>query len=194
MTGQRCARVRLWRWRRNSLKRRSDVIEAWVVLVGWVMVLVGGVIAGLVAVAAVERSVERQRAERREVVAVLVEDAADRSLARTTTTDHRVWTPVRWTAADGSTHTDEARVEPRTRAGSTVTVWTDRDGRVTAEPLTEGETRLHAVSGGALAAAGTGGLVWGAVRAARWGLARHRMEQWAAEWERIDTRWRRPTG
>ncbi|AVH54846.1 MULTISPECIES: Rv1733c family protein [Streptomyces] len=193
MTGSRCARVRLWRWRRNPLKRRSDVIEAWVVLAGWVIVLIGGLIAGLVAVAAVERSAERQRTERREVPAVLVEDAADRPPAGATT-DHRVWAAVRWTEADGSTRTDEARVPPRTRAGSSVTVWTDQNGRITAAPLTEGEARLHAVSGGVLAAASTGGLVWGAVRAARSGLERRRLAEWAAEWERIDTRWRWRTG
>jgi hypothetical protein len=34
--------VRWWRWRRNALKRRIDVVEAWVVLVGWVFALLGG--------------------------------------------------------------------------------------------------------------------------------------------------------
>jgi hypothetical protein len=57
---------------------------------------------------------------------------------------------VRWTAADGSTHTDEARVPVRSRAGSTVTVWTDGNGRIVADPLTEGDARLHAISGGVL--------------------------------------------
>ncbi|MFE9765288.1 hypothetical protein ACFYPC_12290 [Streptomyces sp. NPDC005808] len=193
MAGSRCARVRLWRWRRNPLKRPSDVIEAWVVLAGWVLILVGSLIAGLVAAAAVERSAERQRAESREVPAVLVEDAEDRLPSRVGT-DHRVWATVRWTSTDGSTHTDEARVTPRSRAGTTVTVWTDGNGQITAAPLTEGETQLHATWGGVLAGAGTGGLVWGAVWMVRLGLERHRMALWAAEWERISTRWGRKTG
>lgn len=62
--------------------------------------------------------------ERRRVPAVLVEDAEGRVPARGAT-DFRVWVTVRWTAADGSTHTDEARVPVRAEAGNHVTVWTD---------------------------------------------------------------------
>ncbi|GAB2881414.1 hypothetical protein GCM10027074_57070 [Streptomyces deserti] len=187
MAAARCARVRLWRWRRNPLRRRSDVVEAWVIVVGWVSALVCGLLAGLTAAAAVERDAERQRAERRQVSAVLVKDTEDR-LPQRAATDYRVWATVRWTTPDGTTHTDEARVPSGSRAGSTVTVWTDRNGEITAEPLTQGETRPHAISGGVLAAAGAGGAVLGAAWAVRLGLERHRMAQWAAEWERIDTR------
>lgn len=78
MPGSRCGQVRLWRWRRNPLRRRSDVVEAWVIVVGWVFALVCGLLVGLVAADAVERDTEGQREERRQVSAVLVEDAQDR--------------------------------------------------------------------------------------------------------------------
>ncbi|GAB2746446.1 hypothetical protein [Streptomyces bullii] len=187
MAASRYGRVWLWRWRRNPLRRRSDIVEAWVVLAAWVVALVGGLLAGLAAADSVERSAERQRLERRQVTARLVEDVKDRSTAREAA-DHRVWATVRWTAPDGSTHTDEARVAPTATAGSAVTVWTDPKGEITAEPLTDVETRLHAVSGGILAAACAGGLALGAARTVRLGLDRHRMAQWTAEWARIDTR------
>ncbi|WP_443063316.1 hypothetical protein OG800_24170 [Streptomyces sp. NBC_00445] len=193
MAASRCTRVRLWRWRRSPLRRRSDLIEAWVVLAGWVLVLVGSLFAGLAAAAAVEQDAERQRRESRPIPGVLVEAAEDRAPPRGTS-DYRVWATVRWTGADGSTRTDEARVSIRARVGSTVTVWTDGSGRIMPEPLTEGEARLHAISGGVLAAAGAGGMVWCAVWAVRLGLERRRMAQWAAEWERIDTRWGWKTG
>ncbi|OUC94699.1 Rv1733c family protein [Streptomyces swartbergensis] len=187
-----CARVRLWRWRRNPLRRRSDVIEAWVVLAGWVLALAGGLLVGLMAGDAVERDAEQQRAERRQVSAVLVKDA--KGPPARASADYRVWATVRWATPDDSVHTDEARVPARTPAGSTITVWTDQSGKVTAEPLTEDEARLHAVSGGVLAATAAGGAVLGAAWAVRLGLERHRMAQWAAEWERIDTRNRWKTG
>ncbi|WP_411147661.1 hypothetical protein [Streptomyces sp. A30] len=187
MAASRCARVRLWRWRRSPLRRRSDVIEAWVVLAGWLFALVGGLLVGQVTADAVERSAERQRAESREVAAVLVEDADDQAPARVGS-DYRVRATVRWTAPDGSTRTDEARVPAKTRAGTTVAVWTDRNGKITDKPLDQGEIRLHAVSGGVLAALSAGGAVLGTVWVARLGLDRGRMAQWAAEWERIDTR------
>lgn len=187
MAASQCRRVRLWRWRSNPLRRRSDLVEAWIVLTAWVFALSGGLLAGWVTADAVQAAAERQRAQVHEVSAALVEDAASRVSARVAA-DHRVQATVRWTAPDGSTYADEARVPPGTRAGSVVTVWTDASGRITSEPLTEGEGRLHAVAGGVLAATGVCGTVLGAAWGVRLRLEQRRLEQWAAEWERIDTR------
>ncbi|MET9680492.1 Rv1733c family protein [Streptomyces coeruleorubidus] len=179
--------VRWWRWRRNALKRRIDVVEAWVVLAGWVFALLGGVGAGLMAAGAVERAVERQRAGTRQVTAVAVKDAPGPAPARAAS-DHRVWATVRWTAPDGSTHTDEARVPPRTPAGSTIPVWVNQSGDITTPPVSESEAWLHTTMGGGLAGALAGGTVLAAVWLTRLSLDRRRMAQWQAEWDRIDTR------
>ncbi len=179
--------VRWWRWRRNALKRRVDVVEAWVLLAGWVFALLGGVVAGLIAAGAVERAVERQRAESREVSAVVVQEAPGPSPARAAS-DHRVWGKVRWTAPDGSTHKDEARVPPRAPAGSTVPVWMNKSGDLTTPPVSGGEAWLHTTMGGGLAGTLAGGAVLGAAWLIRLSLDRRRMAQWGAEWERIDTR------
>ncbi|WP_059082510.1 Rv1733c family protein [Streptomyces scabiei] len=188
-----CAKVRCWRWRRNPLRRLSDVIEAWIILAGWVMALVGGLYAGLAAADAIERSADRQRTERREVSAVLAEDAKGKVPARAAG-DPRVWATVRWTAPDGSTRTGEARVSATSPAGDRVTVWIDKSGHLTAPPLTDGQARSHAAAGGLLVATGVGGIALAAVRVARFHLNQRRMEQWAVEWERVDTRWGRKTG
>lgn len=193
MAASRRTKVRLWRWRRNPLRRRSDVIEAWIVLTGWICALIAGLLVGLGAADAVERAADRDRTENRAVSAVLAEDAEDKVPARAVS-DHRVWATIHWTASDGSTRTDEARVPPRTRAGSPVPVWTDKSGNLTSEPLTDGEARLHAAFGGVLAAAGASGAVWGVAWVSRLYLNRCRMQQWATEWERVGTRWGRRTG
>jgi Flp pilus assembly protein CpaB len=185
--------VRLWRWRRSPLRRRSDVIEAWVVLCAWVFALVGALLAGVVAADVVGASAEQQRAESRQVTAVLVKDAEDPGASRVTT-DHLVWATVRWTGPDGTTRTDQARVPPKSQAGSKVDVWTDGRGAVVNEPLSEGETLLHSIAGGVLAGAATGGLVLGCSWLVRVGMERRRLEQWAAEWERMDTPWGWKTG
>ncbi|WP_030251088.1 MULTISPECIES: hypothetical protein [unclassified Streptomyces] len=179
--------VRRWRCRGNPLTRRVDVVEAWVVLAGWVLALLGGVFAGLAASGAVDQAVERQRAENHQVMAVVVEDAPAPAPARAAS-DHRVWGKVRWTAPDGSTHREEARVPPRAPAGSTIPVWVNRSGALTTPPVTEGEAWLHTAMGGGLAGAFAGGVVLGAVWLARLSLDRRRMARWDAEWERIDTR------
>ncbi|MBE1594175.1 MULTISPECIES: DUF1513 domain-containing protein [Streptomyces] len=157
------------------------------------MALVGGLYAGLAAADAIERSADRQRTERREVSAVLAEDAKGKVPARATG-DPRVWATVRWTAPDGSTRTGEARVSATSPAGDRVTVWIDKSGHLTAPPLTDGQARSHGAAGGLLVATGVGGIALAAVRVARFHLNQRRMEQWAVEWERVDTRWGRKTG
>lgn len=79
MATSRQATMRSWRWRRNPLRRHSDVIEAWVVLAGWILALVSGLWAGLGTANAVERAADQQRAERRTVSAVLAEGAEDKA-------------------------------------------------------------------------------------------------------------------
>ncbi|MFE1327578.1 hypothetical protein [Streptomyces sp. NPDC058741] len=183
-TSQRTT-VRWWRWRSNPLRRRVDVVEAWVVLAGWMLAVLGGVVAGLAAAGAVGQAVVRQRADSHRVPAVLVQDAPGPSSDRAAS-DRRVW-GMRWTAPDGTAHRQRARVPPRAPAGSTIPVWTHRDGDLTSPPVSDGEARLHTGMGGALAGTFAGGAVLGAARLARLGLDRRRSAQWDAEWERIDS-------
>ncbi|MEV7891898.1 Rv1733c family protein [Streptomyces sp. NPDC002817] len=194
MAASRSTQLLWWRWRRNPLKRRSAVIEAWIVLAGWVSALVVGLWAALGAAAAVERAADRERAESRAVSAVLTEDAKDALPARAVS-DRQVRAGVRWTAPDGSLRTDKASVPPRTSTGSHVTVWTDKRGAVTSEPLTEGEARLQAALGGTVAAVGASGAMLGVAWVTRFYLDRCRMRRWAAEWEHVDAaRWWRAAG
>jgi hypothetical protein len=69
-------RVRGWRWRRNPLRRRSDVVEAWTALAVAVLLLVGaplaGALAGLWAHRTAQAVAEERRAERHQVHAEVV--------------------------------------------------------------------------------------------------------------------------
>lgn len=193
MARTRRTTVRLWRWRSNPLRRRVDVVEAWLVLGAWLFALVGGLIAGLATAEVVSRSVDRQREERRPVTAVLTEKAPERSPTETVG-DDLVWATVRWKTPDGSARTGEARVEPEAKKGTRTTVWTDRHGTLMAKPLNDAEAVLQAVSAGLLAATGAGGAVWLAAWTVRVRLDRRRMRDWDAEWERADMRWGGRTG
>ncbi|WP_406481736.1 hypothetical protein [Streptomyces sp. NBC_01615] len=192
----KAAKVWLWRWRRNPLRRHSDRVEAWIVLVTWVFVLQVGVLAGLATAASVEGGLAEQRAGSRAIPAELTEDAAKTALTRTSgfSGDDKVWGTVRWTAADGTAHTGRTRVEPGSAAGATVTVWTDDKGRLVAKPATASQARLRAVFTGVLAGLGGGVAVLVCGRLVRVGLDRRRVEQWDAEWERIGPKWSRTTG
>ncbi|MFF4500391.1 hypothetical protein [Streptomyces sp. NPDC001401] len=188
MARTRRTTVRWWRWRRNPLKRRSDVIEAWVVLAAWVLAVSVAVLAGLVTTGAVGRDLDRERAERQEVSAVVTKDAADATPSAREARPPQAWATVRWTAPDGSTHTHRTQVPSGTRAGTHVVVWTDRHNNLASEPLAPADAIFRATLVGGLVAIGAGGAVWGCGRITRGCLARQRLRHWDEEWERIDTR------
>jgi len=193
MARARRTRVRLWRWRRNPLRRRVDVVEAWVVLAAWVFAVVGGLLAGLVAANTVAHGLDRQREERRQVPAVLAERAPDR-VPTATVGDDRVWAKVRWKAPDGTDRTGQAKVRPEARAGTPTTVWIDRHGALMTEPVSQAEAVLQSTAAGVLASMGAGGAVMLGAWGVRVRIDRLRMRQWAAEWERADLRWGGKTG
>jgi hypothetical protein len=125
-------RVPLWRWRSNPVRRRDDVLEAWLVLVMWVLVAAGGTAAGVVTAHAADQVFARQRADRVPVRAVLLDDVprpatsglgGDLGSAR-----------VRWTNSDGSTHSGTTLVPTGTKAGSAVRIWIDGRGRPSTQP------------------------------------------------------------
>ncbi|GDY78696.1 hypothetical protein SAV31267_081810 [Streptomyces avermitilis] len=154
----------LWRWRRNQLRRRSDVLEAWVLLSAWTVTVLCGVLTGLAAAHSVEQGLARERAEWRPVRALVAEDAPESSAAASSGAD-RVWAKVRWTTANGSTHSGQARVAAGSATGTPVTVWTDRDGLLVTKPVPPPRRRCAASRS-----------------AFSWGSARRPGRSWAGGW------------
>jgi len=184
-----------WRWRRNPLRRRSDVVEAWIVLATWVLALIGGGVVGGVAAYSVDQAMERQRDGRHAVPAVLLSDAPDRTRGTAYGPDaDRVPASVRWIASDGAVHTGKARVTAGTTAGTTVQAWTDDRDRLVSEPVTGSEAALRVAVTGAFVAAGAACVVMASGRVARRRLERCSAERWREEWEQIGPQWRRTIG
>ncbi|WP_225829913.1 hypothetical protein [Streptomyces sp. NK08204] len=180
------ARVRLWRWRRNPLRRHSDLVEAWIVLAAWLLAALGGVLAGAAAAQATESGLAARRAQAHAVSAVLTDDAARTPAAASGYDDGRVWVAVRWTDPDGSPHTDLAKTLPGTREGTRLTVWTDHAGHMVSAPVTGTDATVQAALTGALAAPAAGATVWGAGRTVRTWLMRRRLAEWDEEWRRAE--------
>ncbi|GAA3785312.1 hypothetical protein GCM10022206_26410 [Streptomyces chiangmaiensis] len=183
----------MWRWRRNPLRRRSDRLEAWIVLVTWVFVLLAGVLAGWAAAGAADHAVAVRNARAHPVQAVLTEDAARTPQGVPEYSDGSVWAKVSWTVA-GVTRTGLTRVGPGQKAGTTVTVWTSRGGELVSKPVGAAQARLQAELVGSLAGAGAAGGVLVCGRFARGRLERRRMQAWDREWESVGPRWRRTIG
>ncbi|MFE2490156.1 hypothetical protein ACFXGR_44385 [Streptomyces mirabilis] len=161
--------LRLWRWRRNPLRRHSDVVEAWIVLATWICALSGGTLAGAAAAQATDAAFAARRAQVHTVSAVLTDDAARTALGGSGYDDGRVWA-----------------VAP---AGTRITVWTDHTGRVVSAPVTGAAATLQAALTGALVAPSGGAAVWTAGWVVRTGLVRRRMAAWDQEWKQVGPRW-----
>ncbi|MEF9901857.1 Rv1733c family protein [Streptomyces sp. P9-A2] len=192
--GARPRRVWLWRWRSSPLRRRSDVIEAWLLLVVLVLTLLTGALTGLAAAGAVDRSLAERRAESRAVPAVLAEDAADVLHSPVTedgSGDGRAWVKVRWTAPDGTGRTGRTEAGPGDKAGSVVIVWTDDAGRLVPEPPGGADARFQTVVAGLTVAAATGGMVVIGGWLVRSRIRQRRSEEWEAEWRQVEPSWRR---
>ncbi|MFE8947047.1 hypothetical protein [Streptomyces sp. NPDC007856] len=185
-------KVWLWRWRRNPLKRRADVVEAWVLLGAWLLTVMAGISSGLVAAESVEHGLARERAAWRPVVAHVVGRAPGRSpVHRHASAGERVWAKVGWTVADGSTHTGQVRVEPGSKAGTPVTVWTDPQGRLVDRPASASEAAFRGTLIGCLVGVSAAAVPFAVGLALRGRLERRRMHAWDTEWARLGPQWGR---
>ncbi|MEU9236364.1 Rv1733c family protein [Streptomyces subrutilus] len=153
----------VWRWRRNPLRRPTDLFEAWVAFAALLCVLLVapaiGCVAGIQVDGTLQQAALAQRQERHLVPAVVVrpaaESAADASAdpSAQRTAPSRTQVVAAWTAPDGSVHqgTVPAAEEPP-RAGEQFRIWTDARGRVVGQPLDPSVAALHAAVAGLAAA------------------------------------------
>ncbi|MCX4992675.1 hypothetical protein [Streptomyces sp. NBC_00568] len=191
MAAFRGPKVWLWRWRRNPLRRRSDALEAWIMLTAWAFTVLGGAVTGLAAAQTVEHGLALDRARWHAVPARLTEDAPD--MSETESGARVVGATVRWTAPDGTHRSGRVRVYAGTPAGTPVTVWTDPEGRLVTRPTTAAEARVRASLVGVLVGVGAAGVPFAVGRLLRGRLEQLRMEQWDEEWERVGPLWGRMT-
>ncbi|GAB2881550.1 hypothetical protein GCM10027074_57290 [Streptomyces deserti] len=186
-------RVRGWRWRRNPLRRRSDVVEAWTVLVVAVLLLV---VAPLVGAAAAgwahgeaRKAAAEQRAERHRVRAEVVGRASDSLPSAQAGAQHAYRATVRWTEPGEGERTAVARVPGDTRQGEKVDVWFDSRGRNVTPPVDGADVWQHTLTVGVCATGGAVAVVLlghGVVRRAA--LSR-RLAEWEREWARTEPEW-----
>ncbi|MFF5313380.1 Rv1733c family protein [Streptomyces massasporeus] len=183
----------LWHWRGNALRRREDVWEAWILLAAWLVVLVVGPVAGALSAQATVDRLAQRRAERHPATATLLSDSPRRVVGGEVTVDRAV-APVRWTAADGTSHTGRAQVDAGRQAGERVTVWLDRQDRLTAEPQSPADADIEAGFMGVASFAAVAVAAVAGVYGARVALDRRRSRAWEAEWRKLGSQWGRTAG
>ncbi|PWW24087.1 hypothetical protein JD79_03265 [Geodermatophilus normandii] len=160
---------------------------SWVVCVLLAVAAVPAAVAvGSVVAADAGTLASHQAAERRQVPAVVLEDA---EVVGGGTSSLRATAPARWTGPDGSDHEDVVPVPPGTPAGGTVLVWTAPDGSPSARPLEHRDVVVVTVTAGTLT------LLLGLATAAAGHAAvcalvdRARDRTWEREWDEVEPLW-----
>lgn len=184
----------LWRLRRNPLRRRADLVQAWIAVGLFLAVLTATpaavVLVGDSARRHMERTAKEQADTRHHTTAVLVHDAPRHPEPGSAEEKNTLYpVPVRFTDRHGETRTAEADVEPALTAGNTIAVWVSDEGKVTDPPLTGQEVRDHTMGYTVLAAIAVPILGAAAYACAHRRLERHNLARWGAAWARTAPRW-----
>ncbi|MEU6916225.1 Rv1733c family protein [Streptomyces olindensis] len=183
-----------WRWRRNPLRRPSDLLQAWIGLVLALTVASTAPPAAWAVGTAVHdtltAAVKEQARAGRHTTAVLLDDAPrhpEPGSAEAGETRYPV--KVRYTAPDGTARTATTDVDPGLPAGHRVRVWTNAEGTLTEPPMRPDEIRDRALGAGALTAIGV--LITGTFvhRLTARVLDRRRMRAWETAWQQTARRW-----
>ncbi|MEN3538967.1 hypothetical protein AAH991_27905 [Microbispora sp. ZYX-F-249] len=186
------SRLRRYRPDRNPLRRRSDRIEAALVVAALAAVLLAAWPAALIARTVYDGGVRAERVgpgARQLVEATVIEEASavpanGRGLLGASS--------VRWTLPGGEVREGMVPVALLLRDGpANARLWVDAQGRpATAPPQrTETVTRAWLAAFGVVSAAAV--LAWAGFALGRHRLDRRRYREWEAAWAAADRRWRR---
>ena len=177
----------------NPLRRRSDLIDAWLVPVAIVVFLaLCPLVLTLTSswMRAANASEQRAEATWQHVPAVLLQAVPGPALTSHGTNSWITWTPARWTAA-GIQRTADVPARSGSRAGSTVTVWLDRAGHVRMPPLTPGQAGDRILEARLVGLAVLAVLLAILVLLGRRVLDRRRLAGWETAWLSVGPTWSR---
>ncbi|MBD0743787.1 hypothetical protein BG418_19640 [Streptomyces sp. CBMA152] len=193
--------VGVWRWRKNPLRRRTDLVEAWVALTALVLTVLAmpvlGSVCGVMTDRALHRTVIREQRTRHATTAVVVRETHDHRAASDFDglgggREGRVRVVANWTAYDGSAHSGTVSAPRRSvPPGTTFRIWTDDKGMRASRPLDSATAHAHAVFAGLGAALAAAGLVEGIRRLVVWRLVRRRYARLDRAWARCGPDWGR---
>ena len=175
----------------NPLRRRTDIIEAWLGPAAVILFLALAPVIFLLTSAWVsaENSAVRQAQQSWHAVpAVLLRAAPGPEFSDNGANTWYAWTPARWTQ-DGRQRVGDIPAAAGSRAGSTQTLWLDRAGDVRVPPQAPAQARDEASATTLLELAGLALLLIIVARLARWALDRRRIAGWETGWLAVGPRW-----
>jgi hypothetical protein len=177
----------------NPLRRRSDLVEAWLLPAAVAVFLVlSPLLVGAASAWVHNENAAAQQAERswHRVPAVLLEAVPGPLMSDNGANTWIMWIRARWTA-DGQRHVGQVPAAAGTSAGSTVSVWLDRAGHVQAPPLNAFQIRDRVVLAAVVALSALAVFLTAVTLIGRWLLDRRRLAGWAAAWLSVGPQWSR---
>jgi len=180
---------------RNPLRRRVDRLES--------MVLLSAVLAALVMIpvaaalgTSVRNSSENTAAQRRAVLTEVRARTLENTEAAVPNAPGQMtsWVRVTWTDRAGWPQEGRTNVAIGTKQGTSVTIWLDGSGAITAPPRPAGDSAAIGGAVGLGVAMTSWLLIAGLARLAVVPLDRRRMRDWEREWEQVAARWRQSQG
>lgn len=175
----------------NPLRRRSDLIAAWLLPAAVIVFLALGPLVASIAVwlghadNAATRQAQRSLAP---VPGVVLAAAAGPMMSANGTNSWIVWVPAHWTAA-GHPRAGKIPAISGTKAGSTVPVWLDHAGNVRMPPLTAAQARDRDIVAAGTALAALAVALACVALICRWRLDRARLVSWEAAWRSVGPQW-----
>jgi hypothetical protein len=175
----------------NPLRRRLDVLDAWLLPAAAVVFLaLCPLVAGITGIWLHADNAATQRAQQswHPVSAVLLRSAAGPEFSDQGANTWTAWEPARWTLG-GREHTGSIPVAAGSAAGSKQTVWLDSHGRVQVPPLTPAQLGQTVDTAMLISLVGLAVAVSILTVLARWVLDRRRLAGWEAGWLAVGPSW-----
>ncbi|WP_059006459.1 Rv1733c family protein [Streptomyces specialis] len=182
--------IRLWRWRRNPPRRRSDIAEGWLGLATGLVIALGAPLAGAATTAGTAHIMLAPGTDLNETAALVTGSAAEADAATVGHPGHdRTVVTVDWTTPDGTTRTGSTWADASTRPGDRVDVWIDDSGELRRPPVATTTAWAAGALLGASAAAGVCLLAVAASAGARNRLDIRRTAAWERAWAEAAPGW-----
>jgi len=171
---------------RNPLRRGTDRIEATMRLVMVILLVaavpVAAVAAGRWADHHARHQIQAQQAADHLVTAVLLQDAPVTGVPDPYTSVQTTWVSARWQPPGQPSRTGQVLAVAAARKGSTVRIWIDPSGAVTAPPLDHRDIVGDVLLAVMATCLGSWLVLLAAGMLARRALDRRRLNAWEAEW------------
>jgi hypothetical protein len=175
----------------NPLRRRADIVAAWLLPAALAAFLVLGPLVGWAAAGLAHRANaatwQADRALHRAPATLLAAAPGPAYASASTWMD---WTAARWTQG-GEPRTALVPTAAGTPQGARVQVWLDPKGRVAVPPLSAGQATERVQVTTALALAALALLLGVAAAIVRARLTRAQITSWAADWRAVEPLWSR---